>query len=180
MIHATTILAVRRHGRVVLAGDGQVTFAEKVVLKATANKLRRIHHGSVVCGFAGSTADAMTLFETLETRLEKHNGQLLRAAVELAKDWRTDRTLRRLEALLIAADAHRTLLISGSGDVIEPEEGVVAIGSGADFATAAARALMRHTHLSAREVAEAAMEIAAQMCVFTNGYLTFEELEAVP
>lgn len=176
--HATTILAVRRHGKVVLAGDGQVTMGERVVLKSTANKLRRIHHNSVVVGFAGSTADAMTLFETLEVKLEHHNGQLLRAAVELAKDWRTDRTLRRLEALLIAADAQRTLLISGTGDVIEPEEGIVAIGSGGDFALAAARALYRNTDLSARDIAQRAMNIAAEMCVFTNNHLSFEELEA--
>lgn len=176
--HATTILAVRRHGKVVLAGDGQVTMGERVVLKSTANKLRRIHHNSVVVGFAGSTADAMTLFETLEVKLEHHNGQLLRAAVELAKDWRTDRTLRRLEALLIAADAQRTLLISGTGDVIEPEEGIVAIGSGGDFALAAARALYRNTDLAARDIAQRAMNIAAEMCVFTNNHLSFEELEA--
>lgn len=176
MFHGTTILSVRKDGVVVVAGDGQVTFAERVVLKASATKVRRIHDGSVVCGFAGSTADAMTLFETLENKLQKHNGQLLRAAVDLAKEWRTDRALRRLEALLIAADDERTLLISGNGDVVEPEEGVIAIGSGGDFALAAARALVRYTDLDARGVAERAMAIAAEMCVFTNNNVTYEEI----
>ncbi len=173
----TTILSVRRDGHVVLAGDGQVTFGERVVLKSSATKVRRIHNGSVICGFAGSTADAMTLFEALEGKLEKHNGQLMRAAVELAKDWRTDRTLRKLEAVLIAADASRTFLISGNGDVIEPEEGVIAIGSGGDFALAAARALMRNTDYDARKIAEKAMAIAEEMCVFTNDIVTYEEIE---
>ncbi|MEZ4462346.1 MAG: ATP-dependent protease subunit HslV [bacterium] len=176
MIHGTTILSVRKDGRVVVAGDGQVTFAERVVLKSSATKVRRIHDGTVICGFAGSTADAMTPFENLENKLQQHNGQLLRAAVGLAKDWRTDRALRRLEALLIAADAERTLLISGNGDVVEPEEGVIAIGSGGDFALAAARALVRYTDLDAREVAERAMAIAAEMCVFTNNNVTYEEI----
>ena len=176
MFHGTTIVTVRSGGHVVVAGDGQVTMGEKVVLKSTARKVRRIHDGSVLCGFAGSTADAMTLYENLEEKLKAYNGNLLRSAVEMAKEWRTDKMLRRLEALLIAADAERTLLISGTGDVIEPEEGIAAIGSGGSYALAAARALGRHTELSAREIAEAAMGIAAEICVFTNATLTIEEL----
>lgn len=180
MFHATTIVSVRGDGQVVIAGDGQVTMGEKVVLKSSARKVRRIHDGSVLCGFAGSTADAMTLYEKLEEKLKAYNGNLLRAAVEMAKEWRTDKMLRRLEALLIAADAERTLLISGTGDVIEPEEGIAAIGSGGSYALAAARALARHTELSPREVAEAAMGIAAEICVFTNTTLTIEELSTRP
>ncbi len=176
MFHGTTILSVRRGHHVVVIGDGQVTFSESIVLKGTARKVRRIHDGHVLCGFAGSTADAMTLYEKLEDKLKAYNGNLTRAAVELAKEWRTDRMLRRLEALLIAADADITLLISGTGDVIEPEEGIAAIGSGGTYALAAARALARMTDLSPREVAVSAMEIAAEICVYTNDSFTIEEL----
>ncbi|RAL25464.1 HslU--HslV peptidase proteolytic subunit [Lujinxingia litoralis] len=172
----TTIVSVRRNDKVVVAGDGQVTMGEKIVMKATARKVRRLHGDKVLCGFAGSTADAFTLFEKLEEKLKKFNGNLTRAAVELAKDWRTDRMLRRLEALLIAADSETTLLISGTGDVIEPEEGVIAIGSGGSYALSAARALVRHTELDARTIAESSLKIAAELCVFTNDSLTIEEL----
>ena len=176
MFDATTILSVRRGNHVVLAGDGQVTMGEKVVMKHTARKLRRLHDGRVLCGFAGSTADAMTLYEKLEAKLKSYNGNLTRAAVELAKDWRTDKMLRRLEALLIAADTEQTLVISGTGDVIEPEEGVAAIGSGGSYALSAARALVRHTDMDADEIARAAMHIAAEICVFTNDQISVEEL----
>ncbi len=172
----TTIISVRRNGIVVIAGDGQVTMGEKLVMKSSAKKVRRLHDGNVLCGFAGSTADAMTLYEKLEDKLQSYSGNLVRAAVELAKDWRTDRMLRQLEALLIAADSTHTLIISGTGDVIEPEEGIAAIGSGGSYALAAARALMRNSSLSAREIAEASMNIAAEICVFTNNALTIEEL----
>lgn len=176
MFEGTTILSVRREGTVVVAGDGQVTFGERIVLKATARKVRRIHDGRVLCGFAGATADAMTLYELLEAKLKEHRGNLVRAAVELAKEWRTDRTLRRLEAMLIAADVHTTLLITGTGDVIEPEEGVVAIGSGGSYALSSARALYRHTSMGSREIAMAAMQLAAEICVYTNNEITLEEL----
>jgi|SRR5690554_222212 len=176
MFHATTIICVRRGGHVVLAGDGQVTMGEKIIMKGSARKLRRLHEGKVLCGFAGSTADAMTLYEKLDAKLKSYNGNLTRAAVELAKDWRTDKMLRQLEALLIAADRDTTLMLSGAGDVIEPEEGVIAIGSGGPYALSAARALMRHTQLSAREIAEASMQVAAEICVFTNTHLSVEEL----
>ena len=176
MFDGTTILSVRRGDHVVVVGDGQITLAEKVVIKATARKVRRIHDDGVLCGFAGSTADAMTLYEKLEDKLRKHGSNLTRAAVELAKEWRTDRMLRRLEALLIAADANRTLLISGTGDVIEPEEGIAAIGSGGQYALAAARALARNTELDPRTIAEQAMAVAAEICVYTNDNLTIEEL----
>lgn len=172
----TTILSVRRGETVVIAGDGQVTLGEKVVMKQSAKKVRRLHDGKVLCGFAGSTADAMTLYEKLEEKLKSYGGNLLRASVELAKDWRTDRMLRRLEALLIAADADHTLIISGTGDVIEPEEGIAAIGSGGNYALASARALYRQTDLSAREIVEASMGIASEICVYTNATLTIEEL----
>lgn len=178
MFRGTTILSVRQGGHVVVAGDGQVTFGEKVVLKHTATKVRRIHDGSVICGFAGSTADAMTLYEKLEQKLSASNGNLIRAAVDLAKEWRTDRMLRRLEALLIAVDAERTLLISGTGDVIEPEEGIAAIGSGGNFALAAARALSRNTDMTPDAICRESMAITAEMCVFTNDSLTVEEIGA--
>lgn len=177
MFDATTIICVRRGSSVVLAGDGQVTMGEKIIMKGSARKLRRLHDGKVLCGFAGSTADAMTLYEKLDAKLKSYNGNLTRAAVELAKDWRTDKMLRQLEALLIAADAETTLMISGAGDVIEPEEGVIAIGSGGSYALSAARALIRHTELSAREIAEASMQVAAEICVFTNTHLSVEELD---
>jgi ATP-dependent HslUV protease subunit HslV len=176
MLHGTTIVSVRRGQNVVVAGDGQVTMGDSVVLKHTARKVRRIHDGTVLCGFAGSTADAMTLYERLEEKLRTCGGNLVRAAVELAKDWRTDRALRKLEAMLITADAQQTLIITGTGDVVEPEEGVAAIGSGGSYALAAARALHRHTDLGAREIAEAAMATAAEICVYTNEHLVVEEL----
>ena len=176
-MHATTILAVRRNGRTVLGGDGQVTLGQMVV-KAGAQKLRRIADGRVIVGFAGSTADAMTLFEKLEAKLGEFNGNLARAAVELAKDWRTDKYLRRLEALMIAADRSSLLMLSGTGDVLAPDEGVVSIGSGSPYALAAARALLRHTELDARAIAEAALRIAGELCIYTNDALRFEEIES--
>lgn len=172
----TTILAVRRHGRVAMAGDGQVTLEQRMVMKHRARKVRRLHHGRVLAGFAGSVADAMALLERFESKLEEHSGQLVRAAVELAKDWRTDRLLRRLEALMVVADAEHLLLVSGSGEVLEPDDGIVAVGSGGGFALAAARALARHTDLSAGEIVREAMRIAAELCVFTNDQLVIEEL----
>ncbi len=173
--HGTTVLAVRRDGRVVMAGDGQVSQGNTII-KSGAAKVRRILDGRVLTGFAGSTADALTLFERFEARLKDLNGNLARASVELAKEWRTDRALRRLDALLLVADASRTFLITGSGDVIEPDEGVIAIGSGGPYALAAARALLRHTSLSAAEIAREAMAIAASICVFTNDHVTLEEI----
>lgn len=173
----TTIVSVRRGDQVVIAGDGQVTLGEKVVMKQTATKVRRLYDGRVLCGFAGSTADAITLYEKLEEKLKAYNGNLTRAAVELAKEWRTDRMLRRLEALLIAADKDQTLLIGGTGDVIEPEEGSIAIGSGGSYALAAARALLRHTEMSAESICRASMKIASEICVFTNDSLTIESLD---
>jgi len=175
--HATTVVAVRAGGRIVLAGDGQVSLGQ-TVMKRNAKKVRRLYEGRVLAGFAGATADAFTLFEKFEQKLEAVNGNLRRAAVELAKDWRTDRMLRRLEALLIVADAESTLLISGSGDVVEPDEGIIAIGSGGNYALAAATALAKHTALDARRIAEEAMRIAAAICVYTNEQITFEELPA--
>lgn len=172
----TTILAVRRGGDVVMAGDGQVSLGETVV-KGNARKVRRVYQDKVIAGFAGGTADAFTLFERFEGQLEKHHGNLVRAAVELAKDWRTDRALRRLEALLLVADASSSLMVSGNGDVIEPEFEAMAIGSGGAYALAAARALLENTQMSARDVAERAMSIAADICVFTNQKLTIESLQ---
>ncbi len=174
-LHATTVLAVRRNGRVVLAADGQVTL-DKSVVKHTAHKLRRLHGGQVIAGFAGSTADAFTLFERFEARLKDYSGNLTRAAVELTKDWRTDRVLRRLEALLLVADRERILLLSGSGDALEPDQPVMAIGSGGNYALASARALLEHTELDARAIAAAAMQIAADLCIYTNTQVQFEEL----
>ena len=170
----TTILSLRRHGRVAMGGDGQVTVGV-TVMKANARKVRLLHGGRVLAGFAGGTADAFTLFERFEGKLEKY-GNLSRAAVELAKDWRSDRSLRRLEALLCVADAGASLIISGNGDVIEPEHSLMAIGSGGPFAQAAARALLDHTELSAREIVERALGIAADICIYTNRNLTIEEL----
>jgi ATP-dependent HslUV protease subunit HslV len=174
-IHATTILSVRRDGKVVVAGDGQVTFGQ-TVMKSTAKKVRRLHDGRFIAGFAGSAADGVALSERLEAKLKEFGGNLPRAAVELAKDWRTDRVLRRLEALLIVCDRERTFLLSGTGDVIEPDEGLAAIGSGGPFALAASRALLHHTQLDARAIAESAMGIAADICIYTNRNLTIEEL----
>ncbi|HVX65449.1 MAG TPA: ATP-dependent protease subunit HslV [Bryobacteraceae bacterium] len=174
-IRSTTVLCVRKGGAVVMAGDGQVTFGDEV-MKATAKKLRRVFEDRVLCGFAGSTADALALLARFEGKLEQHHGNLARSVVELAKEWRTDRALRYLQAFLIAADAETTFLVSGNGDVIEPEEGVAAIGSGGPIAKAAALALLRNTSLAARAVVEQAMAIAAETCIYTNAVLTFEEL----
>ncbi len=176
-LHGTTVLVVRRGGRVAMGGDGQVSLGP-TVLKGNARKVRRLHGGRVLAGFAGATADAFTLFERFEGKLEQHAGHLLRAAVELAKDWRTDRLLRRLEALLLVADRRHLLTVSGTGDVIEPEHPAMAIGSGGPYALAAARALLEHTPLGAREVVERALGIAADICVYTNHQLVVEELEA--
>jgi ATP-dependent HslUV protease subunit HslV len=173
--HGTTILAVRHGGKVVVAGDGQVSFGQ-TVLKHTAQKVRRLYHDRVIAGFAGATADAFTLFEKFEGKLEQFNGNLKRGAVELAKDWRTDRLLRRLDALLIVADKESSLVVSGSGDVVEPDDGVIAIGSGGNYALAAARVLIKHSQLDARAIAEEAMRTAAEICVYTNDHLTIEEL----
>jgi ATP-dependent HslUV protease subunit HslV len=174
-MHGTTVISVRRDGKVVLAADGQVSL-EKTVMKGNARKLRRLGDGSVVAGFAGATGDAFALFEKFEAKLKEHGKNLTRAAVELAKDWRTDRYLRQLNALLLVADAERTLILTGTGDVIEPEHGVAAIGSGGPYALAAARALLEATELPAREVAERALRIAADICIYTNDKLVFEEL----
>ena len=173
--HATTIVSVRRGERVVVGGDGQVTLGN-TVMKANARKVRRLGKGDVLAGFAGATADAFTLFELFEQKLERHGGQLTRAAVELAKDWRTDRRLGRLEALLAVADRQTSLIISGNGDVLEPENGLIAIGSGGPFALAAAKALVENTDLGPREVAERALEIAGDICIYTNHNILIEEL----
>ncbi|MFZ1643551.1 MAG: ATP-dependent protease subunit HslV [Candidatus Contendobacter sp.] len=174
-LHGTTVIAVRRNGRVVIGGDGQVTLGN-TVMKGNARKVRRLYQNKVIAGFAGGTADAFTLFERFEGKLEKHGGNLTRAAVELAKDWRTDRMLRRLEALLIVADLGVTLIISGNGDVIEPEHDLAAIGSGGAYAQAAAQALLEHTELDARTIVEHALKIAAGICIYTNENLSLEEL----
>jgi ATP-dependent HslUV protease, peptidase subunit HslV len=175
VIHATTILAVRHGGRTVLAGDGQVTLGTNI-LKHGARKIRRLHQGNVLAGFAGSAADSFALFSRFEAKLEQYRGNLERAAVELARDWRSDRALRRLEAMLIVADAGSTFVLSGTGDLIEPDDGIVAVGSGGPFAMAAARALARHSALGAREIAEQSMAIAGELCIYTNANLTLEEL----
>ncbi len=172
----TTILAVRRNDRVVIGGDGQVSLGN-TVMKGNARKVRRLYRDNVIAGFAGGTADAFTLFERFEAKLEKHQGHLTRAAVEMAKDWRTDRVLRKLEALLLVADATATLMITGNGDVIEPENNLIAIGSGGSFAQAAATALYDNTELSAREIVEKGLNIAADICIYTNNNLTIEELD---
>src|SRR5476649_2531541 len=174
--HATTILSVRRGERVAMGGDGQVPLGN-IVVKATARKVRRLYHDRILAGFAGATADDFTLFERFEAKLEKHQGNLMRAAVELAKDWRTDRMLRRLEAMLIVADLEHSLIITGNGDVIEPEHGLVAIGSGGAYAQSAATALLENTKLDARKIVEKSLGIAADTCVFTNDHLTIEELD---
>ncbi|MCC7383696.1 MAG: ATP-dependent protease subunit HslV [Deltaproteobacteria bacterium] len=175
VLHGTTIVAARKGTHVALGGDGQVTVGQ-TVLKATARKVRRLHEGKVLAGFAGSTADALTLFERFEAKLKEHGGQLVRAAVELAKDWRTDRYLRRLEAMLLVADRERTLVITGNGDVLDPEEGVAAIGSGGPMALSAARALVRYTTQGPREIVERALGIAAETCIYTNNQIMIEEL----
>jgi len=173
----TTIVSVRRHGKVVIGGDGQVSLGN-TVMKGNARKVRRLYRDQVIAGFAGGTADAFTLFERFEAQLEKHQGHLVRAAVELAKDWRTDRALRRLEALLAVANKDASLIITGNGDVIEPENGLIAIGSGGPYAQAAATALLQHTELSAREIVETSLNIAGDICIYTNRNLTIEELDA--
>lgn len=175
-IRSTTILAVRRDGKVAMAGDGQVT-VDKTVMKPNARKVRRLLDGKVLCGFAGATADAFTLFERFEVKLKEYSGDLARAAVELAKDWRTDRALRRLEAMLLVADKQKTLLISGTGDVIEPAEAALAIGSGGPYAYAAALAYLDGSNLSAREIAEKSLRIAGSICIYTNDQIVVEELE---
>jgi ATP-dependent HslUV protease, peptidase subunit HslV len=175
-IRSTTVICVRRDNKVVMAGDGQVTLGNEV-LKGTAKKLRRLYNDKILAGFAGSTADAFALFSRFEAKLEQFNGNLPRSVVELAKEWRTDRALRHLEALLLVADAKNTYLVSGNGDVIEPDEGISAIGSGGPFAMSAALALLRNTKLSARHIAEQAMAIAGKICIYTNDTVTYEELE---
>lgn len=171
----TTVLSVRRNGKVVIGGDGQVTMGN-TIMKGNARKIRRLFNDKVIAGFAGGTADAFTLFELFEKKLEMHHGQLTRAAVELAKDWRTDRMLRRLEALLAVADKKTSLIISGNGDVIEPENNLIAIGSGGPYAQSAARALLNNTKLSARDIVEKSLKIAGDICIYTNHHLTIEEL----
>jgi ATP-dependent HslUV protease subunit HslV len=176
-IHATTILGVRRDGAVALGGDGQVTFGD-TVMKSRANKVRVMHEGAILSGFAGSTADALTLFEKFEEKIQRYPGNLPRAAVELAKDWRSDRVLRRLEAMLAVCDREHSLLVSGNGDVIEPDDGILAIGSGGPFALAAARALLSHSDLDAREVVRRSLEITGEICIYTNTEITILELKA--
>ncbi len=178
IFHGTTILSVRRNGAVALGGDGQVTLGN-IVVKATARKVRRLHNDRVLAGFAGATADAFTLFERFEAKLDKHQGHLTRAAVELAKDWRADRVLRRLEAMLAVADRSASLIITGTGDVLEPEHGIVAIGSGGPYAQAAARALLEHTALPAAAIVKEALVIAGDLCIYTNQHHVIESLEAL-
>jgi ATP-dependent HslUV protease, peptidase subunit HslV len=175
MFHATTILAVRANDRTVLAGDGQVTFGQ-TVMKQGARKIRRLYHDQILAGFAGSAADSFALFSRFEAKLEQYRGNLERSAVELARDWRVDRALRRLEAMMVVADRSSMFLLSGTGDLIQPDDGIVGIGSGGPFALAAARALAKHTGLGAREIAEHAMHIAAEICIYTNHQLVIEEL----
>lgn len=174
-VRSTTVISIRHKGKVVMAGDGQVSFGD-LVMKHTAKKVRKLANNRVLAGFAGSTADALALFTKFEMKLDEYRGNLLRAAVELAKDWRTDRVLRRLEALLIVADKDKSLLISGNGDVIEPDDGIVAIGSGGGFAQAAAKAMALHTDMDAKQIVEEAMKIAAQICIYTNDQIVVEEL----
>ena len=174
-VRSTTIISVRHKGEVIVAGDGQVTLGNTVV-KHEARKVRRLYDGKVITGFAGATADAFTLFDKLEQKLEQYNGNLLRAAVELAKDWRTDKILRRLEAFLVAVDKDRSFILSGAGDVIEPDDGILAIGSGGPYAQAAAKALMQHSDLDAEAIGRVAMDIAASICIYTNKNITLEKL----
>lgn len=176
MFHATTIVAVKHQGKTAIAGDGQVTFGGNTVMKHSAKKVRRLYHDQILAGFAGSVADAFTLFSKFEEKLEQFNGNMMRAAVELAKEWRMDRVLRRLEALLIVADDKHLLILSGNGEVIEPDDGVTAIGSGGSYALAAARALLKHSTLSAVEIARESLLIAAGICVYTNDHISIEEL----
>ena len=174
--HATTILAVRKNGLVVLAGDGQVTMGQNMIMKHAAQKVRRLHDGKILAGFAGATADAFTLFELFESKLKEVRGHMVRAAVEMTKEWRKDKYLRKLEAMLLLADNEHILVLSGTGDVIEPDDNVAAIGSGGPYALAAARALVRHSDMDAEAIAREAMRIASEICVFTNGNLTVESL----
>lgn len=176
MFHATTIVAVKRGDHVAMAGDGQVTMGQATVMKHKARKVRRLFHGQVLAGFAGSVADAFTLFDKFEQRLEEYHGNLQRAAVELAKEWRMDKALRNLEALLIVADKQSLLLLSGSGEVIEPDDGIIAIGSGGNYALAAARALVKHSELEPGQLVREAMEVASSICVYTNDQIIVEEL----
>jgi len=176
MFHATTIVAVKKGEHVAIAGDGQVTFGQATVMKHKARKVRRLFHGKVIAGFAGSVADAFTLFDKFEQKLEEYHGNLQRAAVELAKEWRTDKMLRNLEALLLVADTQNLLILSGSGEVIEPDDGIAAIGSGGNYALAAARALAKHTDLPTAEIVREAMLVAASICVYTNEQIIVEEL----
>lgn len=175
-MQGTTIIGVKIDNRIALAGDGQVTFGQNIIMKHSAKKVRRLYQGKIVAGFAGSVADAFALFEKFENKLDEYHGNLPRSAVELAKTWRTDKALRNLEAMLIAADRDNLLVISGTGEVIEPDDGIAAIGSGGPYALAAARALKRHTGLSPREIAQTAMEIAASICVYTNDHIHVEEI----
>ena len=177
MFHGTTIVGVRHNGEVAIAGDGQVTMGETTIMKATAKKVRKIYNDQVLVGFAGSVADAFTLCERFEHKIEQYNGNLQRAAVELAKDWRQDKALRKLEALLIVMDKKETLVLSGSGEVIEPDDDIAAIGSGGNYALSAARALKRHSNLSAKEIAHESLKIASEICVYTNDNIRVEELE---
>jgi len=174
--HGTTIVSARRDGKVALGGDGQVTLGN-IVVKASARKVRRLHHDRILAGFAGGTADAFTLFERFESKLDKHQGNLMRSAVELAKDWRTDRMLRRLEAMLAVADREASLIITGMGDVIEPESGLIAIGSGGPYAQSAARALLENTQLDAESIVRKSLSIAADLCIYTNHQIVVETLE---
>ena len=174
--HATTIVAVQKDGKTAIAGDGQVTMGNAVIMKATTQKVRRLYHGKIISGFAGSVADAFTLFDHFEEKLNEYNGNLVRSAVELAKDWRSDKILHKLEALLLVADSQRILLISGNGEVIEPDDGISAIGSGGNYALASGRALLQNTNLSAREIAEKSLHIAADICVYTNHNVIVEEI----
>ena len=176
MFHATTIVAVKHKGVSAIAGDGQVTFGGNTVMKHKAKKVRRLYHGKILAGFAGSVADAFTLFGKFETKLEEYNGNLVRSAVELAKEWRTDRVLRNLEALLIVMDQERMLVVSGNGEVIEPDDNIAAIGSGGSFALSAARALVKHSELSAEEIVKESLDIAADICIYTNHNITAEVL----
>ena len=178
MFHATTVLAVRHGGQTVMASDGQVTFGD-TVMKQSAKKIRKLYNDRILAGFAGSAADSFALFSRFEAKLEQYRGNLERSAVELARDWRTDRALRRLEAMLLVGDPETVLLVSGNGDVIEPDDGIIAIGSGGAYALAAAKALARHTNLDAKTIAAQAMNIAAAICIYTNDVITIEELENV-
>jgi ATP-dependent HslUV protease subunit HslV len=176
MFKGTTIIAVKKDGKSAIAGDGQVTMSESIIMKAGAKKVRRLYHDEVVVGFAGSVADAFTLSEKFEAKLEEYGGSLQRAAVELAQDWRNDKIMRKLEAMLIAVDSQNMLVIAGTGEVIEPDDGITAIGSGGSYALAAARALARNTDLSAKEIAQKSLEIASEICVYTNGNIIVEEV----